>query len=243
MNNINPFNLLGVTIESNHKEVRRAYYKLSLLCHPDKGGSKDDMIMLHNAYNYVMEQIEFSEKADTLENVEKDFKNFFEKNKTEIPPFYELWERSEEAEFLREFNKNFEENKNNEIKKIEKNLLNSNVSSVFGMGYGELMEERKEEQKEGNDGKQDLMRPLNNKFKEELVVYEEPVNLPNDYGEYERFDVEKLDDYSERINELNMFDYKKAHSERTEQEINKEKTECDVNVAYKKMMEERKIFN
>ena len=108
MNNINPFNLLGVTINSSHKEVRRAYYKLSLICHPDKGGSKDDMIMLHNAYNYVMEQIEFSEKAEMLENVKEDFKNFFEKNKTEIPPFYELWERSEEAEFLREFNKNFE---------------------------------------------------------------------------------------------------------------------------------------
>ena len=68
MNNINPFNLLGVTINSSHKEVRRAYYKLSLICHPDKGGSKDDMIMLHNAYNYVMEQIEFSEKAEMFPN-------------------------------------------------------------------------------------------------------------------------------------------------------------------------------
>ena len=44
-------------------------------------------------------------------NIEEDFKNFFEKIKLEVPPFYELWERSEEAEFLREFNKNFEENK------------------------------------------------------------------------------------------------------------------------------------
>jgi curved DNA-binding protein CbpA len=241
MNNINPFNLLGVAIESSHKEVRRAYYKLSLLCHPDKGGSKDDMIMLHNAYNYVMEQIEFSEKADTLENIEEDFKNFFEKNKTEVPPFYELWKRSEEAEFLREFNKNFEENKNNEM---ENNLLNSNVSGVFSVGYGEFMEERKGEQKEDQkeDEDEDLMRPLNNKFEEELVVYKEPVNLPNDYGVYERFDVEKIDDYSDKTKELNMFDYKKAHSERRDQEINKEKTECDVNEAYEKLIKERKFI-
>ena len=238
MNNINPFNLLGVTINSSHKEVRRAYYKLSLLCHPDKGGSKDDMIMLHNAYNYVMEQIEFSEKKEMLENVKEDFKNFFEKNKTDIPPFYELWERSEEAEFLREFNKNFEENKNN--------LLNNNVSSIFSVGYGEFMEERKEEQEKGEEEEEeDLMKPLNNKFKEELVIYKKPKNLPNDYGEYERFDVYRLDDYSDRTKELSMFDYKKAHSERPEQEINIEKTECDVNEAYEKLMKERKkkLFN
>ena len=46
-------------------------------------------------------------------------------------------------------------------------------------------------------GEEELTKPLNNKFKEELVVYEEPVNLPNDYGEYERFDVEKLDDFTQ----------------------------------------------
>ena len=43
----------------------------------------------------------------------------------EVPPFYELWERSEEAEFLREFNKKFEENR--EIN----NLINNNVFDVF----------------------------------------------------------------------------------------------------------------
>ena len=125
MNYINPFHLLGVKIDSDIKDVRRAYYKLSLICHPDKGGSKDDMIIVHNAYKYVKKQIEFSENKETLENIEEDFKNFFEKNKMEVPSFYELWERSEEAEFLREFNKKFEESK--EIN----NLINNNVFDVF----------------------------------------------------------------------------------------------------------------
>ena len=224
MNNINPFHLLGVKIDSDIKDVRRAYYKLSLICHPDKGGSKDDMIIVHNAYKYVKKQIEFSENKETLENIEEDFKSFFEKNKMEVPPFYELWERSEEAEFLREFNKKFEENR--EIN----NLINNNVFDVFSMGYGEFLEKRETE----------LTRPLHNNFKSELVIYKEPVNLPNDYGEYERFDVEKLEDFSEKTKELNLYDYKKAHSEVNEMKVDEDKINCDVNKAFERILEERK---
>jgi hypothetical protein len=39
-----------------------------------------------------------------------------------------------------------------------------------------------------------------------------------------------------------MFDYKKAHSERIEQVINKKKIECDVNEAYERLMKERNFF-
>ena len=81
MSNINPYNLLGVTIESTQKEVRKSYYRLSLMCHPDKGGSKEDMNIIHNAYLYVKKQIDFSECKEKLEDIEDDFKNFFEKNK------------------------------------------------------------------------------------------------------------------------------------------------------------------
>ena len=243
MNNINPFDLLGVTTETNLKDVRRAYYKLSLICHPDKGGAKEDMIMLHNAYNYVKRQIEFSEEVDTLENIEEDFKNFFENNKIEIPPFYQLWERSEEAEFLREFNKNFEEKQNND-------LSNNNFSSVFfNTGYGKYME-RSEIQEQIEKGEFDDIsvlneteKPLKEKFKEELVIYEEPNNLPNDYGEYERLDVSELKDFSQKTNKLNMFDYKKAHSNIVEQEVNEEKIKCNVDDAYEKIVKERNSKN
>lgn len=234
MNNINPFHLLGVKIDSDIKDVRRAYYKLSLICHPDKGGSKDDMIIVHNAYKYVKKQIEFSENKETLENIEEDFKSFFEKNKMEVPPFYELWERSEEAEFLREFNKKFEENK--EIN----NLINNNVFDVFSVGYGEFLEKRETKENSLEKREEELTKPLQNNFKSELVIYEEPVNLPNDYGEYERFDIEKLEDFSEKTKELNLYDYKKAHSEVNEMKIDEDKINCDVNKAFERILEERK---
>jgi curved DNA-binding protein CbpA len=47
---IQPYELLGVTMKSSLNDVRKAYYQLALLCHPDKGGNPQDMQLLHSAY-------------------------------------------------------------------------------------------------------------------------------------------------------------------------------------------------
>ena len=212
-NLINPYNLLGVTINSSIKDIRKSYYKLSLICHPDKGGNKDDMNIIHNAYLYVINQIEFSEEKDTLENIENNFKNFYNINKSDLPPFYEIWKKSEEGEFLKEFNKQFEENKN--------------VSNIFNDGYGKYMEEDEDKTKyitkslinfsdknvinEYRNINKDIA--LKNNFTEELVIYSEPTSINDEiYGSYERYDIDKLNDYSHNAGSLNMCDYKIAYT-------------------------------
>jgi hypothetical protein len=55
---IDPYSLLGVGIDSQIDEVRRAYYDLSLVCHPDKGGSVEDMVCVQAAYQFVKEGIQ-----------------------------------------------------------------------------------------------------------------------------------------------------------------------------------------
>ena len=254
MSNINPYNLLGVTIDSTEREVRKSYYRLSLMCHPDKGGSKEDMNIIHNAYLYVKKQIDFSECKEKLEDIEDDFKNFFEKNKIEVPSFYKIWERSEEAEFLREFNKEF--NKKN------KSDININyVSNIFSDGYGKYMEEEEEKSlrevsntllKETNKEILEKYRNINmkkelkNKFSEELVIYEEPTAVPENYGEYERFDVEELNDFSQQTEKLNMYDYKVAHSKKNDRELNeieKEKINMNMKDALDKLRLERDKFD
>jgi len=50
---IDPYSLLGVTYESSITEVRKAFFELALLCHPDKGGNPDDMRMLQCAYDWI----------------------------------------------------------------------------------------------------------------------------------------------------------------------------------------------
>ena len=55
---INPFQLLGVTTNSTISELKKAYYQLALLCHPDKGGNNDDMRVVHQSYKYIKKQME-----------------------------------------------------------------------------------------------------------------------------------------------------------------------------------------
>ena len=53
---INPFSLLGVSSKSTLTDLKKAYYQLSLMCHPDKGGNSADMIVVSKAYQYVKQQ-------------------------------------------------------------------------------------------------------------------------------------------------------------------------------------------
>lgn len=49
---IQPSNFRGGG-EDALQEVRKLYYDMSLLCHPDKGGRADDMVALQRSYNIV----------------------------------------------------------------------------------------------------------------------------------------------------------------------------------------------
>lgn len=85
MSEINPFELLGVTVKSTPKDVQNAYHALALIMHPDKGGNKSEMIVLMNAYNYVMKQVKWANfsssdqalsDADAVKRLEQTFSEF-----------------------------------------------------------------------------------------------------------------------------------------------------------------------
>lgn len=86
---IDPYNLLGVTIESTPTEVAKAYRHLALIMHPDKGGSALDMCKLQCAYMYVMEQVNAVNRDVTLEDLEKRFADFCVAQETTKPPSIE----------------------------------------------------------------------------------------------------------------------------------------------------------
>ena len=64
---INPYEMLGLTSESTINELTKSYYSMSLLCHPDKGGNTDDMIVIHNAYKYIKKQLENCSNTKSFE--------------------------------------------------------------------------------------------------------------------------------------------------------------------------------
>ena len=54
MNFINPYQLLGVNPNMpDLKQLKKSYYQLALLCHPDKGGKKESMDIVHKCYLYI----------------------------------------------------------------------------------------------------------------------------------------------------------------------------------------------
>jgi len=83
MSCIDPYKLLGLTVKDKRDDVRNAFKSLSLLCHPDKGGRREDMEVLYIAYKYILEQIEFGEHGRTMEDEENKFKRFLEYQKLE----------------------------------------------------------------------------------------------------------------------------------------------------------------
>jgi hypothetical protein len=77
---VNPFDLLGVSVDTSVDDLRKSYYRLARLCHPDKGGTKDDMATLHHAYCWLKEQLGHRLPDDHLDMdaLESSFRTFME---------------------------------------------------------------------------------------------------------------------------------------------------------------------
>ena len=81
MNIINPYELFGVTINTSISELKKIYYDLASLCHPDKGGNKNDMIIIKQAYEYIKKQLSNSENRLSLEEIQHDFDKYRNRKK------------------------------------------------------------------------------------------------------------------------------------------------------------------
>lgn len=50
---ISPYELFGLSHKATLADVRRAYYEMALMAHPDKGGSAADMHLVNAAYAWI----------------------------------------------------------------------------------------------------------------------------------------------------------------------------------------------
>ena len=226
---INPYELLGVTINSTLKEVKKAYYNMSLLCHPDKGGSDKDMIVVHNSYLYIKKQLENCTNKPTLENIEDDFKNYFKNNYRKPPLFYEIWLDSDQGKFIREFNKEFDKKSllsNNKI--LNKNIIFD--TDKYNKGYGYLMEKTDFNSilyddfykiiickfKLHKNIKKKILRyliNLKNKFvSKDIIIHKNPEKLNENNNYFSLIENEEIKDFSLKLGKLEMTDYYKAYS-------------------------------
>lgn len=221
---INPFKLFGLDSKSTLDELRKAYYKMALICHPDKGGTKEDMDIVYKAYIYIKNQLENCKEEKEYDKLEEDFKDFCQKQTDNPPPFLEIWELSDDKRFHDEFNKKFMKLHHHDD--IEKD-------SPFKDGYGELMDKSEYHNSHVNNYDNNIKGNTANKFNKDIIEYKEPQALPDTYGKYYNFNVKNLKDYSEG----NMSDYMMSFTEpekmdgkivnRTLEDIKKEREKQD----------------
>ena len=76
MNFINQYKLLGVTVNSTKSELKKNYYDLAKICHPDRGGNSNDMNVIYKCYKYIENHFENCKNVKTYDEYEQDFEDF-----------------------------------------------------------------------------------------------------------------------------------------------------------------------
>jgi len=220
---INPFELLGFDSKKpniNLKELKKNYYNLALLCHPDKGGNQDDMIMLQTAYTYVKKQVELSnEKTQDFEECLDEFETFM-KDQTEVPlPFSEVYE--EAHVWLQEFNTKFHDHR-----KLDDDVFGYDPNQD---GYGSFMDQSEHDASnstipEYKTNHEEFQKHVQHAFDWELTESEHPESYSSiqDHGEFYDLKQKTIDNFSRQTDTLNMTDYRMAF---TSAEVSTTKTQ------------------
>ena len=232
MSLINPFELFGLNINKNIniKHVNQIYHNFAQLTHPDKGGKKEDFIMIHQAYKYIKEQVVNSKEMKEMDVLEKEFEDFCKNNPIKkLPTLLDI--RDDTALFNQRFNKEFE-------KKMSEDKLNLFKNN----GYGSIMDESDIILEEA-EVRDDCFIKLDNKFTMEIQKYEEPESMPMDgYGSYQRFDVDEVNNFGNIPQKL--YDYKESHSEKNPtpkiNDIIEDKPITNLEEKVKEILKERK---
>lgn len=203
MCSLDPYGLLGASITSSPLEVKQAFYALSLLVHPDKGGLAADMIMVHNAYKYVMGQLSGVNRTVTVQDLEARFASFCKEQENETPKFSDI--RDEAS--MREFHETFE--------------MQQTHGASYASGYGTSMDPSEYAPNESEYVPLDVRRARVARvaevqtaqipFEMQIMTYAEPETSTTDtrlcFAETERSD--SLEDYGS-AHPLQMTDYRAA---------------------------------
>jgi hypothetical protein len=149
----NPYELLDVTTNSTPDAVKRKYYDLAILVHPDKSGNPEDMIALKKSYDFVMREISQTNREVTYEDMEEKFDKFCALQENKIPEFTDIYNLTHDVP------RPDYENFNEQFNKAFTSCPNDDASTP---GYGDVMEksEYKVDIEASNDSISDKFKKL-----------------------------------------------------------------------------------
>lgn len=202
---LNPYELLGVTIDTPKDDIKKIYFQLSLLAHPDKGGNTDDMITLKKAYDFVMREIKNINTSITVEDLEATFKDFCKTQENNVPLFQDIYA---EAFNVEKFNDYFDRH-NNDLQ-ISTEKIESSGNFLSG-GYGDMMDSNNNFEYKPEYNPNDVGQ-VTHQFTTTLTEYKAPKETQVFQHLMDYSKKEPIDDYSLDVGGLHMSDYKAAYT-------------------------------
>ena len=206
-----PYKVLNISNDASLDNIKKAYRKLSLVAHPDKGGDPDVFRILTQAYCYLVKKHQKTNyRTRTVEDFEQEKEEFLDSQRGMRNM------HMEESNFkIDKFNNVFDEYK---------------LSDINDDGYGDMMnkDDRKHEPERYNIEKNKVFGEKFNKnifndvFNElktketgsQLVEYKEPEAIVSGRLTYQELGQGKIDDFGNKNISSNMgyTDYKQAHT-------------------------------
>lgn len=191
----NPYEILNVSQYCTKAELKKAYKKLALYHHPDKGGKEELFDIVNQAYNIVERRLNQVVPKEKIEH--NELKKSFKK------PVYKPMKKKDFN--LNKFNKVFENNK---------------VSSVNDKGYGDWNEEIKDENIKGNITKNNFNEMFQksrntNNYSKQIITYDEPTALASGDLSFSELGQDTIDNFSKgesEGNSIDFTDYKSAYT-------------------------------
>jgi len=71
------YSILGIDAKTSFKDIKRIYYKLALLNHPDKGGDVEVFKKITKAFEYIKEINELKLDDENIQNLHIENKDNF----------------------------------------------------------------------------------------------------------------------------------------------------------------------
>lgn len=195
---INPYELFGADPQTTSlKDLKKRYYELALLVHPDKNpncnSAVEEMVVVHNAYNYCKYEIEHSNakrKQGTADEIASCFEDFCKKQMECPPPFRDI---ASDVLELEKFNADF-------------NSQGECMRASFQRGYGDMMDK--------SDESEEVHKPNAHAFSTDVTEYKHRAILHTRQGDYYDYaNTEPVDgNFTIYLKRVCLTDYKEAQS-------------------------------
>ena len=189
---IDPYALLGVDMNWTVQSVRKRYYELACLCHPDKGGTSEQMNMLHNAYTFVTTQVSLN-STTTFEALASEFTEFCSAQESTPPPLADIFADAFE---IPRFNQVYDDAC---VQHIDGAFADGGYDTVPSCIPGNAIEYSDEPDS----------TPIE-PFESTLVIYEAPEPLCVPDGNFRDITGATLDSFSCHVGALYVCDYKQG---------------------------------